>query len=52
MRERGGGNMRLAVDKMEPQGVDALRRRGVTIVEGQELTEHARAIKSPRNSSS
>lgn len=46
LRERGGGNMRLAVDKMEPLGVDALRKRGVTIVEGQELTEHARAIKS------
>ena len=47
VRERGGGNRRLAVDKLEPQGVDALRRRGITIVEGQELTEHARAIKSP-----
>jgi len=47
LRERGGGNMRLAVDKMEPLGVDALHRRGVTLVEGQELTEHARKIKSP-----
>jgi Xaa-Pro aminopeptidase len=47
VRQRGGGrNMRLAVDKMEPAGVDALRKRGVTIVEGQEITEHARAIKS------
>jgi Xaa-Pro aminopeptidase len=46
VRKRGGGNQRLAVDKMEPQGVDALRRRGITIVEGQELTERARAIKS------
>jgi Xaa-Pro aminopeptidase len=45
--QRGGGNRRLAVDKMEPAGVDALRRRGITIVEGQELTERARAIKSP-----
>ena len=44
---RGGGNMRLAVDKMEPAGVDALRKRGITIVEGQELTETARCIKSP-----
>ena len=47
VRERGGGNMRLAVDKMEPLGVDALRKRGITLVEGQELTEHARKIKSP-----
>jgi Xaa-Pro aminopeptidase len=47
IRERGGGNMRLAIDKMEPLGVDALRKRGLTLVEGQELTEHARKIKSP-----
>ena len=48
VRERGGHrNMRLAVDKMEPLGVDALRKRGVILVEGQELTEHARKIKSP-----
>ena len=47
VRQRGGGNMRLAIDKMEPAGVDALRKRGITIVEGQELTEHARKIKSP-----
>ena len=45
--DRGGGNRRLAVDKMEPLGVDALRKRGITLVEGQELTEHARKIKSP-----
>lgn len=47
LRERGGSNLRLAVDKMEPAGVDALRKRGIEIVEGQELTEHARSIKSP-----
>jgi Xaa-Pro aminopeptidase len=47
LRQHGGGNMRLAVDKLEPLGVEALARRGVTLVEGQELTEHARAIKSP-----
>lgn len=48
VRARGGSrNMRLAVDKMEPLGVDALRKRGITLVEGQELTEHARKIKSP-----
>jgi Xaa-Pro aminopeptidase len=47
VRARGGKNMRLAVDKMEPLGVDALRKRGLALVEGQELTEHARKIKSP-----
>ena len=47
VRQHGGGNMRLAVDKMEPAGVDALRAEGITIVEGQQLTETARMIKSP-----
>ena len=47
VRERGGGNRRLAVDKLEPLGVDALRRRGIELVEGQELTEMARSIKGP-----
>ena len=46
VRKHGGGNMRLAVDKMEPLGVDLLRARGITIVEGQEITETARMIKS------
>jgi len=43
----GGGSKRLAVDKCETPGTDALRGLGLTIVEGQELTEHARSIKSP-----
>jgi Xaa-Pro aminopeptidase len=48
VRQHGGaGSMRLAVDKMEPSGVDALRARGVVIMEGQQITEHARCIKSP-----
>ena len=46
VRTNGGGNMRLAIDKMEPAGVDALRAEGIEIVEGQELTEKARMIKS------
>ncbi len=46
LREHGGGNRRLAVDKLEPLGVDALRRRGITLVEGQELTERARCVKN------
>jgi Xaa-Pro aminopeptidase len=47
LRERcGPGPVRLAVDKLEPPGVDPLRRLGVTLVEGQELTEQARLIKS------
>lgn len=45
LREHGGANRRLAVDRMEPMGVDALRKRGITIVEGQQITEIARSIK-------
>ena len=46
VRQYGGGNMRLAVDKCEPDGTFALSNRGLDIIEGQELTEHARKIKS------
>ncbi len=46
LKERNGGNMRLAIDKLDPPGVDALRKRGVIVVEGQALTEIARSIKS------
>ena len=46
LREHGGGNLRLATDKLELPGADALRRLGVTLVEGQAITEQARLIKS------
>jgi len=46
MRAHGGGNMRLAMDKVEPMGLHALTARGAVFVEGQQITEHARAIKS------
>ncbi len=46
MRAHGGGNRRLAIDKIEPPGLKALEDLGYTYVEGQELTERARAIKS------
>jgi len=46
LRRHGGGNRRLAVDKLEPLGVAALQRRGIELVEGQRLTETARSIKS------
>ena len=47
LAEHGDGRLRLAVDKCEPPGIFALQALGVEIVEGQELTEHARAVKSP-----
>lgn len=46
VRERGGGNPRLATDKLELPGANALGQLGLTLVEGQELTEQARLIKS------
>jgi Xaa-Pro aminopeptidase len=47
LKAHGGGSKRLAVDKCETPGSDALRALGLEIVEGQELTEKARSIKSP-----
>ena len=43
----GGGNRRLAVDKCEPLGVAALQALGISVHEGQEVTELARVIKGP-----
>ena len=45
LRERAGGNRRLAVDRIEPVGFEALQRRGLAVKMGQPLTELARAIK-------
>jgi Xaa-Pro aminopeptidase len=42
----GARNRRLALDKCEPAGVAALARLGIEIVDGQELMEHARLLKS------
>jgi Xaa-Pro aminopeptidase len=46
VRDHGGGNMRLAIDRMEPEGVLALQQRGITIIDAGQITETARAIKS------
>lgn len=45
LQEHGGGNRRLAVDKMEIAGVRAFDALGIDIKSGQEVMEHARAIK-------
>jgi len=47
MKHHGGGNRRLAVDRIEPEGVHALQERGLAIIEGGQITERARSIKSP-----
>ena len=46
VKTHGGGNRRLAIDKIEPGGLLALQQHGLEFVEGQEMTEQARAIKS------
>lgn len=43
----GGGNRRLAVDRVNPEGVAALQAQGIEVKEGNEIAERARAIKSP-----
>lgn len=43
----GGGNRRLAIDRLSHQGADAIRSNNIEIFDGQEVTELARVIKSP-----
>ncbi len=47
MREHGGSNRRIACDKLDGPGLFALQSRGLEYVEGTEITEIARSIKSP-----
>ncbi|WP_415403428.1 dimethylsulfonioproprionate lyase DddP [Tateyamaria sp. SN3-11] len=43
----GGGNTRLAVDKIMLHGARALEAQGFDLKDGEDVTEHARAIKGP-----
>lgn len=47
LRQHGGDNRRLAIDRIEPEGLIAMHRRGIETFQGQEVTELARAIKGP-----
>ena len=47
IEQHGGGNKRLAVDKIMLHGMRALEAQGFEIMEGEELTEKARSIKGP-----
>ncbi|WP_338922728.1 dimethylsulfonioproprionate lyase DddP [Pseudomonas silesiensis] len=47
LRTYGGGNRRLAVDRIEVAGLRALDALGVQVHSGQEVTELARVIKGP-----
>ena len=42
----GSGNRRLAVDRVNPEGFAAMTALGITLHDGQEVAERARAIKS------
>ena len=46
IRQHGGKNRRLAVDKIENAGYAALQNRAVQILDGQRLTELARSVKN------
>jgi len=44
--EHSGGHKRIAIDRMAPAGVQELERLGYAVVDGFELMENARRIKS------
>ena len=47
LEEHAPGNRRLAVDKPMLHGLRALEAQGLTIMEGEEVTEKARSVKGP-----
>jgi len=47
VRQHGGGNKRIAIDRLSARGCDAIRKHGVEIHDGERVMELARVIKSP-----
>ncbi len=47
VRQHGGGNRRLLIDKCDQMGIEALTAEGIDCLSSQAFTEHARAIKHP-----
>jgi len=47
VRAYGGGNRRLAIDRINPYGVDALAALGIGLHSGEAVMERARAVKCP-----
>ncbi|MGH6922707.1 MAG: M24 family metallopeptidase [Propylenella sp.] len=45
LRHCGGDRSRLAVDKINPFGVEALAAHGIGVFDGEEVMEHARKVK-------
>jgi Xaa-Pro aminopeptidase len=46
MRRRAPGELRLAVDRLDPIGTAYLNKNGLTLLDGQAMMEIARAVKS------
>ena len=46
MHNYGGGNMRLAIDSCDKEGIQQLQSLGIETLEGMQYMEHAREIKS------
>jgi Xaa-Pro aminopeptidase len=46
MRRHSGADRRLAVDRIDPIGVQALKQQGVEVEHGQSIVEVARAVKT------
>ncbi|MEQ1950541.1 Xaa-Pro peptidase family protein [Mesorhizobium sp. CN2-181] len=47
VKAHGGGNKRLAVDHLNPEGVSELAHLGISVQNGEAVMEEARLIKSP-----
>ncbi len=45
VRQHGGGNMRLAIDKCNREGINALESHGIDIHNGEQVMELARLVK-------
>ena len=45
--DHGGGNRRVAFDRLDPLGLDLVRAEGIEVFEGEEVMQHARSVKSP-----
>ncbi len=46
IKQHGGDKARLAIDKADFEGLELLKEKGITLVEGHSLMEQARKIKS------
>ncbi len=45
--QHGGGNSRIAVDKIMLHGLRSLERQGFEVMDGEEVTEKSRSVKGP-----